>query len=242
MKLLIKESEFIDAKSRDLIPYICDGCAKTHYRKKHEIQANVKKNGKLCKIYCSKICYGASNVRVRETKYCKQCNKPIYLRLKEIQKHERVKSKNYFCSKRCRGIHTSQNRIKGDKRSKLEYWIEDNLTKIFPGLHILYNNRQKIGAELDIYLPHLSLAFELNGIFHYEPIFGKEKLQQIENRDRNKLHLCTKAKIDLCVIDTSSVRYFKPKTSEKFLNIIIKIIQDRLNMMNHPGNAPGSAG
>jgi len=45
---------------------------------------------------------------------------------------------------------------------------------LYPDLVIHFNKKDAINSELDIYIPSLKLAFELNGIFHYEPIFGKE--------------------------------------------------------------------
>jgi hypothetical protein len=81
---------------------------------------------------------------------------------------------------------------------------------------------------LDIYLPSLKLAFELNGIFHYEPIYGTEKLNQIQNNDNKKFKLCYKNEISLCIIDVSQQKYFKAQTSKKYLNIITTIINQNL--------------
>jgi len=81
---------------------------------------------------------------------------------------------------------------------------------------------------LDIYIPSLNLAFELNGIFHYEPIFGVDKLEKINKNDISKSKTCFNMKIDLCIIDTSYQKYIKPKTSQKYLDIITNIINERL--------------
>ena len=43
---------------------------------------------------------------------------------------------------------------------------------------------EAINSELDVYVPSLNLAFELNGIFHYEPIYGEKKLNQILSKYR----------------------------------------------------------
>jgi hypothetical protein len=83
-------------------------------------------------------------------------------------------------------------------------------------------------SELDIYIPSLKLAFELNGIFHYEPIFGNEKLNKIQKNDNNKFLKCQEKNISLCIIDTSSQKYFKEQTSKKILDIIINIINQHL--------------
>ena len=99
---------------------------------------------------------------------------------------------------------------------------------MYPNLEILYNNKEIINSELDIYIPSLKLAFELNGIVHYEPIYGEEKLNKIKSNDNNKFQLCIEQKISLCVIDTSSLNYFKEQNAKKFLDIIVETINDKL--------------
>ena len=89
-------------------------------------------------------------------------------------------------------------------------------------------DKNTIGAELDIFIPSINIAFELNGIFHYEPIFGPHKLNRIKFNDLLKSDLCYKQKIDLCVIDTSNQKYFKPESSKAYLDIILTIIKERL--------------
>ena len=95
-------------------------------------------------------------------------------------------------------------------------------------LRINYNEINTINAELDIYIPSLKLAFELNGIFHYEPIFGNKKLVKTQNNDQRKFIACAELGISLCVIDTTSLKYFKEDNAKKFLNIITKLIDEKL--------------
>ena len=78
--------------------------------------------------------------------------------------------------------------------------------------------------ELDVLIPSLNLAFELNGIFHYEPIYGSDKLSSIKNNDERKFQACLEKGIELVIIDTSSQVYFKEKTSQKYFDIIENII------------------
>ena len=97
----------------------------------------------------------------------------------------------------------------------------------YPNLHIDYNKTNAINAELDIYIPSLNLAFELNGIFHYEPIFGDKKLQQTKTNDQRKFQACLEKGIELCIIDTHNAKYFKKERDQKFLDIITNIIDKK---------------
>jgi hypothetical protein len=74
----------------------------------------------------------------------------------------------------------------------------------------------------------MNLAFEMNGIFHYEPIFGQDKLEQIQNNDSNKFQKCQEKNISLCLIDTSGQKQFTEKSSQKYLDIIMNILNTRV--------------
>jgi hypothetical protein len=74
------------------------------------------------------------------------------------------------------------------------------------------------------------LAFELNGIFHYEPIYGDNKLEQIQNNDNRKFQACLEKNIELCIIDTSQLKYFKEKNCLKYLEIVQSVVGNRLDI------------
>ena len=82
--------------------------------------------------------------------------------------------------------------------------MEEILPQLFPNIDFTFNDKTAINSELDIYIPNLKLAFELNGIFHYEPIYGKDKFQRIVENDNNKFQRCQENGISLCIIDTTS--------------------------------------
>jgi len=95
---------------------------------------------------------------------------------------------------------------------------------------------------VNIYIPSLQLAFELNGIFHYEPIFGKtkneknDKLNKIKDHDKGKFKSCIEKEISLCIIDTSLQKHFTEKSSQKYLDIVCEIISKELENENFIGS------
>ena len=222
---LYTEEEFENAKPMDKLPLQCECCGETFYV--------VKKWLKYCYTneehsnrnkYCSNKCY----YKTRTTKFltqCAECGKEIYVKLGE---HRKSKSGLHFCSKSCAVKYNNTHKTKGCRRSKLEKYIEEKLSLLYPNIEILYNVKSIINSELDIYIPSLKLAFELNGIFHYEPIFGENKLHKIQNNDENKFKKCIENDISLCVIDTSSFKYFKEQNAIKYLNIITNIINSKI--------------
>lgn len=151
---------------------------------------------------------------------CLNCKKNFLKVASEIRKTE-----NHFCSSSCAATYNNTHKTTGTRRSKLEAYLEEQLQVLFPELEILFNDKTAINSELDIYIPSMELAFELNGIFHYEPIFGEDKLNQIQNNDGNKFQKCQENQISLCIIDTSSQKRFTELSSKKYLDIIISIIE-----------------
>lgn len=234
MKLLISLEELEQAGCRDLIPFECDNCHQAASRTKNRIKASLKHRSDKG-MYCSLSCTSTRG-RVMQQFACAQCGQEVKKHPSAIARSKKRGLVNHFCSSQCAGTYTAAHKQSGTRRSKLECWLEEQLTVYYLSLHIDYNQTSAIQAELDIYIPSLKLAFELNGIFHYEPIFGDKKLGQTQNKDRYKLHACTAAGIDLCVLDISGTRYFKPKSSQRYLDIITKVVNER--MATPTGAAP----
>jgi hypothetical protein len=213
---------FNNSKSNDLLPLECKNCKNTFYKRKELIKRflnhTTHKTFDYCSIKCQKYFEGGFKIIL-----CKNCNH----KFKKIDSKIK-KSPNHFCSRSCSATYNNKHKIHGTRRSKLEYWIEEQLAQLYPSIHMDFNQKSTIKSELDIYIPSLNLAFELNGIFHYEPIYGVNKLQQIQENDISKSKACHEAKIDLCTIDTSGQKYFKESTSQKYLDIINNIIKERL--------------
>ena len=217
MNLLISQNTLKSMHWNDDVPLKCKCCGNEFFRKQHHVQTILKANLDKAK-YCSEKCKGIMR-RKRTDGWCKHCNKSIV-----IKPYMLTRGKYHFCSKSCKCSYWNAHKTWGSRRSKLELWIESEHTEKYPNLSIDYNKTNTIGAELDIYIPSLKLAFELNGIFHYEPIFGPEKLNATKNTDSGKFRNCLEKGIGLCIIDTTSMRYFKKNGAKKFLNIITNII------------------
>lgn len=182
---------------------------------------------KKCKgrnYYCSEEC------RLNAKGHSKISAIPCFLCGKETKKANkdvRV-NKNNFCSHSCCAKYSNAHKTSGIRRSKLEAWLESQLVALYPVLDFHFNQKDAIKAELDIYLPSLKLAFELNGIFHYEPIFGVNKLEETKSNDGRKFQACLERGIEMCIIDTSKQKMFKPATSQIYLDIIVKVINQKL--------------
>lgn len=221
MKEKFTESEYKNAKSTDYLPLECEQCSKVFFVIKKQITFERKHNKgsyKFCSFRCKHEFNGNSHLIK-----CEQCGKEFIKNNRDFNK-----TKHHFCSQSCAAIYSNKNRKCGFTRSKLELYLEKVLQEKYPNLKFNFNERTIINSELDIYIPQLKLAFELNGIVHYEPIYGIDKLNNIQQRDNNKFQECQKNNISLCIIDTSSQKYFKEQTSQKFLNIITEIIDENL--------------
>jgi hypothetical protein len=223
MKPLYTEKEFDSAKSTDKLPCQCLECNNVFYKEKRVIKRTFTKydrnTGDFCSKRCANLAKGNSQIVL-----CTNCS--CEFRLKNSSA-KGSKSGNHFCSQSCAATYNNTHKIKGCRRSKLEKWLEVKLKTLYPNIEILFNNKTVINSELDIYIPSFKLAFELNGIFHYEPIYGQEKLSSIQNNDKRKFQVCLEHNIELCIIDTSQQKYFKEQNSEKYLNIITNIINTR---------------
>ena len=221
---LYTEDEFNTATSREKLKLECEHCHQPFMATKKDIQWALKCSYRNILRYCSKKCKGKNEDTKVEFK-CKMCDKVIKKRIKEVIRHN---CKYTFCSHSCNAKYWNVNKTWGSNRSKLELWLEQQLILLYPSLEILYNDRKTINAELDIYIPSLKLAFELNGIFHYEPIYGDDKLKTTMGNDNRKIFACAEQNIELCIIDTHNTKYFKEKSSKIFLDIITNIIGEKI--------------
>lgn len=221
---LYTEKEFKDAKFKDKLKLQCEYCFSIFLAKKRHIDSIGKRTDSRRSIYnyCSRDCLRtATNPRITTT--CLNCNHQFKL---PPSRHK--KSKNHFCSQSCAAKYNNLHKTKGTRCSKLEKWLQTLLPIKYPELFFEFNKKTAIESELDIYIPNLKLAFELNGIYHYEPIHGYKKLTSIQANDQNKMIICYQKEISLCVLDTSKMKYFKESSAKIYFEIISKIIDEKL--------------
>lgn len=232
MNRLYTESKYKNSRYKDPLSLKCFYCHKAFSTSKKSIADSLRKVGKPPK-FCSRNCVSLSE-RKREIVSCKECN-----RLFEKTPFEIKKSSNHFCGHSCHCTYLNRHKKFGIRRSKLEHFIENQINKDFPNLCILYNDRTTLGLELDVYVPSLALAIEFNGVFHYQPIFGVEKLNKIRNNDFKRKVLCKNLDITLHSIDISSIKHFNNSLGFEIYEIVRNII-DSLNKAIGKGIEPST--
>ncbi len=152
---------------------------------------------------------------------CAECSKEFIKSVSEIHKS---KTGNNFCSSSCAASFNNKNKRFGTRRSKFEIYVEQQLSTMYPNLTVEYNGKSAIGAELDVYIKELSLAIEIDGIFHFKPIYGEDKLKRIQILDKKKDDACTKLNINLIRIDVSRMTSSKEVDMLLYLNLITSSI------------------
>ncbi len=131
-----------------------------------------------------------------------------------------------LCNSCNKKIPTYKRKRRYYRRSKIEVWLEEELTHAYPNLGIHFNKKDAIRSELDIYIPSLNKAVEVSGIHHYKPIFGQEKLIQIQDNDKKKAIACKELNIELLVLDISKITNFRPEKGKQPLNYIHRFITE----------------
>jgi hypothetical protein len=197
--------------------YKCDQCGKEGYKK-----PSLLKNRK--NIFCCKECSDKFKDKRVEV-ICLVCQKVFLKEQCEIKRYGR-----HCCSKECGKLLRIFHKNWGSSRSKLEIYIENQMKNIF-SFFIDYNNTET-GYELDIYVPHLDLAIEINGIFHYKAIYGMKKLLRVQQIDKEKVVECKKRNIKLIVIDVSNDKSTKKVFRERFEQVL-SLINERIEELNY---------
>ena len=203
MKLHTPPEEFAALGRGGLVRMLCLHCDRLFLLEKHRVQRAVERGtGK----YCSQTCARHAR-RTSQEVYCANCNTLF-------RKHgvELKRTGNHFCSRSCSAQFNNRHKNLGaGRRSKAETYLSELIRHDFPSLKIIQNDRALLpsGLEVDIIIPRLKLAIELNGPIHYFPLFGDEKLAKIRAADILKQVEIQTAGYSLLVIDISAYGYFK---------------------------------
>ena len=167
--------------------------------------------------FCNKDCKNAFyNTCV--TKNCGWCNNNVVRVLSQCQKST---SGLIFCNRSCSVSYNNTQKRKS-RRSKCEILLFELLTQKYPQIEILPNDKTLFnGYEIDIAIPSLNLAIEWNGIVHFKPIYGQDKLDNIQTRDKEKQIIAERKKINFIVIpDLVSTKTYVNEAFHKICKII----------------------
>ena len=208
-------------------------CAGIYHTKKQEVACTqcgkyiVKSAGAISrysKSFCSKLC----SADFRNT----QCDVECLICKKNFKKNlcRTITNPRHCCSLVCFRVLQKYFKNWGSNRSKLEIEVEFALKKIFH-FEILFN-KKTIGYELDIDIPCLDLAIEINGPTHYKVIFDEEKLLRTQKLDKEKAAECLRLNKHLIVINVSEDKHLK-RVRQQRINEIIEIINKKIAERNY---------
>lgn len=195
--------EFDSLSRHGLAKLRCFNCRGVFFLEKHRVErAMTRGTGK----YCSQACARHAR-RTSQEVQCSNC-KTLF------RKHgvELKRTKNHFCSRSCSASFNNRHKNLGrGRRSKAEDYLSELIRSDYPSLAMRQNDRTLLpsGLEVDIVLPGLKLAIELNGPVHYFPLFGQEKLAKVQAADIAKQLEIQSLGYGLIVIDISAYGYFK---------------------------------
>lgn len=202
-------------KKTKRVPANCTNCGKEFLYKVYDI-------GIYKSNCCSRKCSNALKVTKIEVN-CKQCGK-IFSKVKS----QCEKSPNHFCTKSCAATYNNTHKEYGYRRSKLEMYLEQEIKNKYDNLILECNSKTAIESELDFYFPEINLAIELNGIIHFEPIYGVKQLEKVQNNDKRKVIACYEKGIELAIIDSSNCKYLNENAKNKFKKIIFDLLDDAI--------------
>lgn len=221
MQPLFSAAEWNEARGSTHLSLQCLQCRGAFLRTKEWVQRvqnpRQRSTGDFCSTRCAREHRYPANICI-----CRLCAKPFSRRPSQV-----ARTQEPFCGHSCATTYRNTHKVSGTRVSKLERWLQGHLPVLYPDLEFHFNRRDAISSELDIFIPTLRLAFELNGIFHYEPIYGNEKLSSTQTNDQRKFQACIEHGIELCVIDVSGMKYFKPARAKQYLNIIEHVLAVR---------------
>lgn len=222
-QLMYSEKDLLDIllKSRNnaLVVAKCPYCQNLFNRKIRDIRASLRMQ-RYNSVGCSKKCTQQANIK-SITINCKSCNKHMTVFPYIIRNRQYA-----FCSQSCSATYNNKHKIKGFRVSKLEKYIVQKIKDTYGDICV-QNTRSilKSGLELDIYIPSLHIAFEINGIHHYKPIYGYANFNKTVLNDSIKVKECIEQNIKLVIIDTQQQTKFTEDSSKEYWHIVKEKIE-----------------
>ncbi len=102
----------------------------------------------------------------------------------------------------------------------------DMLQAAFPALSIIPNDKTLLdGLEVDISIPELKVGIEWNGIVHYEPIYGVQKLAKIRSLDARKQQNAVERGVLLIIVPDLVSTSAKVKEAFESISATLSILQ-----------------
>lgn len=172
----------------------CAYCGTTFERQSKNMHVSRRAINVFCGAWCQQKHRTFVNTSIQN---CKTCGTIVRRQNTQAKKS---KSGFIFCSKSCSATYRNKN-AKKSRRSKCEIKLFNLLQEEFPDLIMIANDKTMLsGMEVDIAIPSLMMAIEWNGIVHFKPIYGEEKLASIRQKDADKKILANTYSINLIVV------------------------------------------
>jgi very-short-patch-repair endonuclease len=217
----------------EMITRVCEQCKTAFQTRLSETKRKSKSDGtSRFGRFCSKSCFSTWQKSNQVAVTCTNCSKVYDIPPCRVN-NPKKKGSNRFCSQSCAASYNNKHKTHGTRRSKLEAYLESQLRTEFPTIVLICNSKDAIDSELDFYFPQLRLAIELNGIFHYEPIYGDDKLEKIQANDQQKALRCAAAGIEFCTIDISTVDNITVFVKERYWTIVKNLVTPLLGRANN---------
>lgn len=205
---------------REVVDLVCPQCNNPFRLFKRSYEQRKREGAK--NNYCSSKCSSEAqrNDYSKEfTVKCDYCNKDVIRTGRQLKL-----TKFHFCNPSCKGSYFARIHSLGEKRSLLEFKLEQHIKNCYPNLKYIVNDRDVLkGLELDFYFPDINFAIEVNGPAHFTPIYGDESLIKTQKHDIIKKTMCKKKHIRLLEI-TDIIDYNKDNSEDIFKQYIDPIL------------------
>lgn len=159
------------------------------------------------------------NLSEQEKQKRKIVSKQLWESLSDDEKEARLKAANIAVRK------TSK------VGSKLEHWLLENLTQ--DGYKVEFHKEQNLSntkLQIDLYLPTMGIAIEVDGPSHFEPVWGNDSLQKNKKSDKKKSGLIIGKGLKL--IRVKQIHDFSKTRADLLYSKLKQIINDNTSFDN----------